>query len=677
MNLSRPTHLLFGLSLALTNLPAAKLDFERTAPVPADQPVPIQDFFRPPLFSNPILNAAGTHFVAQVDVGNDQTSLLVCDLAKSKLNVINGYKNEDVDWVSWLDDTRILSSFIADKRYARGLFVSDAVNVRGGYPVEYHSAAALVGVPAKSPMRPLVWIYRNAYDDGKNLGVVQIDATKRLGENKEAIPGSMQERAAIEEENLNGTYAKIVHSFPNPPGDGVVVDYLADKDGELAFAITADQGAYTLFRFARNKWEKAPVDLDQFYPLVVGDRPNELIVMGPRQNDRPRALHRLDASTGALGEMLAQDKAYDIPSGTFYRHPVSKTILGVKYYRSMLETIWLNENYAAVQKRLNAQFPGLVVSILGSNKAEDRFFFYTYSDRQPVIYYSLDLRTKTVGLIKSSAPWIDATRMRPTNVFKTKTRDGYQIEGYLTLPKGASKENPPPVVVLPHGGPHRRDVWGYDGEVQFLASRGYAVLQINYRGSTGYSWMFPTDDIWDFRRMHDDVTDAAKMLGKAGLIDSTRMAIMGSSFGGYLAMCGAAFEPGMYRCAVTIAGVFDWAQVIKEKKSVQFDSAAYGIFLRNLGDPKANREQFDSISPLRHVDQVKIPVFVAHGREDEVADVQESRALITQLEKSHVEHESMFVANEGHGMSFTKNQVELYERIEAFLAKNLASVKAP
>jgi dipeptidyl aminopeptidase/acylaminoacyl peptidase len=152
------------------------------------------------------------------------------------------------------------------------------------------------------------------------------------------------------------------------------------------------------------------------------------------------------------------------------------------------------------------------------------------------------------------------------------------------------------------------------------------------------------------------------------------MAIMGSSFGGYLAMCGAAFEPDRYRCAITIAGIFDWEQVLKAKKSVQYESAAYGIYLRNLGDPKLNREQFDAISPLRHVDKVKIPVFVAHGRSDEVADVRESRALIAELEKFQVPHESLLVGGEGHGMSFAKNQVELYSRIEAFLAKNLAPV---
>jgi dienelactone hydrolase len=670
--------LLAALLLLATTTPRAfsaeKLDFDRMTPALADQPIPVQDFFRPPLFSNPILNAGGTHFAALVDIGNDQVSLLICDIAKKQLKTVKGYKDVDVDWFSWLDDAHLLSSMIEEKRYAKGLFVANINGDRGG-AVEQYSATALVGVPLRAPMKPLVWVYRNAYDDGKNLGVIQIDATKRLGENAHALPGSMQFGASNEEVTLHGTQAKVVNSFPNPPGTGVVIDYLSDKDGELAFAITAEQGVETLFRYTGKKWERSPVNLDDYYPMDVGDQTDEIIVLGPALEGKPRALHRLNAATGELGALLAGDKSYTITSGNFYRHPVTRTILGVKYYRSALHSTWLDPNYAAVQKMLATRFPGIVVNLLGGNSTEDHFFFSTYSDRQPVTYYSLDLKAKTVGLIASSAPWIDPTRMRPTNAIKINTRDGLQIEAYLTLPDGASKSNPPPVVVLCHGGPHARDTWGYDGEVQFLASRGYAVLQPNYRGSTGYNWMFPAGDSWNYRKMHEDVTDAALMLGKAGLVDSKRMAIMGSSFGGYLALCGAAFESDTYRCAITIAGVFDWAQVLNAKKSVRYESAAYGIFLRNLGDPTANHELFDSISPLRHVDKVKIPVFVAHGREDAVADVRESRALIAQLEKHQIPHQSLLVAREGHGMSYAKNQVELYSRIEAFLAKNLAPAK--
>jgi dipeptidyl aminopeptidase/acylaminoacyl peptidase len=320
---------------------------------------------------------------------------------------------------------------------------------------------------------------------------------------------------------------------------------------------------------------------------------------------------------------------------------------------------------------LDGFFPGLVVRIVSTNEAMTRILVETFSDRQPPVYHWVDLAKRTAGLVKSSMPWIDPARMQPQNVIKFKTRDGRRLDAYLTLPAGASKQNPAPLVVLPHGGPAVRDSWGFNGEVQFLASRGYAVLQPNYRGSDGVNWMFPEEDRWDFRKMHDDVTDATKTMVKSGLIDRNRIAIMGGSFGGYLAISGVVNEPTLYRCAVTIAGVFDWERQIHDEKFDQYESPTFGRMMYKLGDPKKNPEKFDAISPGRHVDQIRVPVFVAAGKEDRTVEIEQSRSLISAMEKYHVPYEKLIVGEEGHGMHHLKNQVELYTRIQAFLEKNL------
>ena len=172
--------------------------------------------------------------------------------------------------------------------------------------------------------------------------------------------------------------------------------------------------------------------------------------------------------------------------------------------------------------------------------------------------------------------------------------------------------------------------------------------------------------------MHDDVTDAVRKLLETGVIDSKRVAIMGRSFGGYLALSGVAFEPSLYRCAVTIAGVFDWATELQERKYNQYTDPTYGRLLRKLGDPEKQEEKFARISPLRHVANVRASVFVAMGKEDHSATALDSPRLVSELERHKVPNEKFFASNEGAGTWHLTTQLELYSRIEDFLAKNLA-----
>jgi dipeptidyl aminopeptidase/acylaminoacyl peptidase len=251
-------------------------------------------------------------------------------------------------------------------------------------------------------------------------------------------------------------------------------------------------------------------------------------------------------------------------------------------------------------------------------------------------------------------------------------RDGLPIEGFLTMPKGSSTEKPPPLVVLAHGGPWVRDVWEFNSWVQFLASRGYAVFQPNYRGSAGYDWRFPESDAWDFIKMHHDVTDGVGFLVRSRLVDPNRIAIMGGSFGGYLAICGAAYEGSLYRCAISLSGIFDWERVIKESRvNLLADNPQMDILRRHLGDPSDNATKFNEISPLRHIDQVKIPVFVYHGYDDDVANISESQRLVSALKEHGVPHEVHFLEDEGHGLSRPGDATEIFTDIEAFLAKNM------
>jgi dipeptidyl aminopeptidase/acylaminoacyl peptidase len=227
-----------------------------------------------------------------------------------------------------------------------------------------------------------------------------------------------------------------------------------------------------------------------------------------------------------------------------------------------------------------------------------------------------------------------------------------------------------------------RDTWGFDRQVQYFASRGYAVLQPNYRGSPGYGWMFPREDDWAFGKMRDDVTDATKALIASGLIDGRRVAILGSGFGGFLAASGVASEPTLYRCALAISGIYDWAETIRDNRFYQQISAPYGSgsfysVLYRLGDPKKESEKFDALSVLQHAGQIRVPVFIACGEFDSGVLIAQAKSLESALKKNGIACDLHEFHDESSGIRHMKNVIELYTGIEAFLARNMAATNAP
>jgi acetyl esterase/lipase len=658
---------------------AERLDLNRETPVPANEQIPVADFFRSPLLQQPKLNPSGTHIAAIVTIGASQNQLMVYEIKTQKIEGVSYPGDRDIYQFDWLNDRRLIFQLGARKLYGVGLMAAEVGRLTEAYALLQYYSSSLLAVPPHNRLRPLVWNrYENfTLDARRDLGVAVVNTDLDSGKMVDLL-GPTADMTRLDYVRQNNQ-RHILQTFPGPE-TGNTLGYLTDIEGRLEFAMTADNGLLALHHLVGDHWEKCPVDVNHIDIIDHGNEPGQLVVLGPRQEGKPRALQFMDGASGKLGEVLLQDTAYDfyrggLGQGWLYRDPRNHQIIGAVFDRKGPQVVWFNEDYRAFQKTLDGSFPGLVARIIGSDEARKIFLVETSSDRQPPIYNWVDFGKHTAGLFKRSAPWIDRARMQPMTSFKFKTRDGHQLDAYLTLPAGASKTSLPPLVVLPHGGPWARDTWGYDGEVQFLASRGYAVMQPNYRGSNGYGWMFPENDNWDFAKMHDDVTDATKAMRASGLIDPDRIAIMGGSFGGYLAVAGVVHEPALYRCAVTIAGVFDWEQQIHDKKYDQFDSYVFGYMMRKLGDPKQHQARFDAISPGRHAEQIRVPVFVSGGTEDQTVEIEQSRGLISSLVKYHVPHETYIVGGEGHGMRHIDKQVELYTRIEAFLAKNLGPAK--
>lgn len=407
----------------------------------------------------------------------------------------------------------------------------------------------------------------------------------------------------MEKRGLNsGTGFLWTWPVPYESGSLVTEAWHRLDDGKPLYKILRGNDRLSLFRQDGSHWVKCPIDLDEITPLEIGDRPDEMLVIGPRAPGLPRALQRLDTRTGQLGEVLYRDKVYDCaPPGVLKRD--SRRLIGISVLGPTPHAVWFDDQMIEVQTLINRQFSGVRAEIVSTDVKHNRFLIKTESDRQPPIFYLLDYAAKSIGLIKNVSPWFDPARMAPTKVLSFKARDGATIEATLTLPAGATKQRPAPLVVDIHAGPWTTYYgWSFSDVAQFFADAGYAVLRINYRGSPGYDSRFDAADRFDFQKMSNDIIDGVRIVEQSGMVDRTRISIRGVGFGAYLGMCAVLDEPELFRCAILRGGIFDWEKQFKKKDSASnFSDLWIQRHLRSLG--------LSPPSPLQQKERIKIPLF--------------------------------------------------------------------
>ncbi|HDR06016.1 MAG TPA: S9 family peptidase, partial [Candidatus Coatesbacteria bacterium] len=379
----------------------------------------------------------------------------------------------------------------------------------------------------------------------------------------------------------------------------------------------------------------------------------------------------LDLATGET-TVLAEDPDYDIHFGhglsSFAFHPTSHELEAVAFYRERLEWEPLSDAVRGDIELLNAYFDADYY--FSDRSRDDRTWLVTAypDDRSPAayVYHRDEGRVEKMFDIR---PELDGYTLAPMIPITYPARDGLAIRGYLTLPPGLLPRELPLVLDV-HGGPWARDIRGYSGEVQWLANRGYAVLQVNFRGSTGFGkgFMRLGDREWG-GRMQDDLTDAVAWAVGLGIADPERVAVYGWSYGGYAALAGATFTPELYACAVSGIGPANLVSFIETVPP--YWRVGRESFFRRVGNPETERGFLESRSPLNFVERIEIPMFLIYGAHDPRVKLSEGEQISAALAAAGITYEYVVYPDEGHGLARPENRLDAYRRIERFLADNL------
>ncbi len=623
------------------------------------KPVAIEDLFKKPNVLEAQLSPDGKSIAMKATVGN-HVGLAVMDIDSGKIKEVAEYGDADVLSFRWVGNKRLVYSliYLFDEHTLWTGFVQDGlftVNSDGSGEKELNPTASKQIAHNLQTLRfaqPLA-----GYDDKPDM----LLASESSSREKDVVPIVIN-MVTGSRRDLDIAVTGEVHGF------------WADHANVIRLANTSstDLKHHTLwYRDSETApWHKL-TDIDNFKPEftpLAFDSDNKTLFVSKTGKNGKKAIYKYDFAANAVGELFFADPDSEVPGGLSFTDDTHR-LLGIRYQGDLPGVHWIDEKRAAVQQAIDQALPGQMNLITGDEHSAG-LLIHSYSDVNPGAYYYYDLATHKLRKLFAARPWIASADLSPQSVFHYAARDGLDIPAYLTLPKGRPVKKLPMIVYV-HGGPWARDQWGFDPEVQFLASRGYAVLQPEYRGSTGYGFELFSKGWkqWGLT-MQDDITDGVQNLIKQGAVDPKRVCIMGASYGGYAAMMGVVKDPDLYRCAINTFGVTDIKLQLKLSDWHNLSDEYLNYDAKELvGDPAKDGDLFDSVSPLKLADRIKVPVLMAYGDKDRRVPIEEGEKMRDALQAQGKTVEWMTLPGEGHGMLQEANLLHFHQTLEAFLNK--------
>ena len=622
--------------------PPAKLNAGREPPKPGTVPIPAEQMWKPNRVVSIALNPSGDLLAEVVREGEDRYGLELIDLAAGSAQRLTTRKDA-IDSLLW-DSDRVLMAGDGAGHYTVVRVGEAKDGKRAAQVLPMEGKGAVVDLLADEPGKILF----EGYDSRGTLVVHRVDL----------MAGDRDVRGfytAASRERLN-------KGMSNDLG------WYADGAGRLRAAIVKREDRMVLVHGDAGQYQDV-LELDKeggFQPLALSYDGNLIYGLSDEGRDQ-RDLVVFDPATKKIARTLFSKPGVDVSSPVLdhRREPVA-----VRYYQSgRLVTEYFDEKDRALAATLQAAYPGRTVAVVDrSLDGKQLILWVDGSDRPPQIYH-MDIAAKRASLIDEVMPWLAEKRYAPAKVLSLKGSDGLPIEAFLTLPEATGKR---PLVVLPHGGPIGvGDRLHFDREVQYLASLGYAVLQVNFRGSDGYGKAFREAGHRNYGKLIEDDIDAAVRAAIASYpIDGQRLCAVGTSYGGYSGLVSAMRWPERYRCVVSISGVSDRALFFTASDSAR-SAQTRALMERIIGDPRKDMAEMQATSPLYNLDKLQLPIMLVHGREDLRVDFEHTRRLVRMLNLKGRPPVVLAFPNEGHSLDQPLALEIAWSGIAGFLREHL------
>jgi dipeptidyl aminopeptidase/acylaminoacyl peptidase len=627
------------------------------APAAHAAPPALEQYFRTPAIQIASLSPNGRYLASTAMLGG-AIQLTVVDLETREAKKIAGYADLDIWQIRWIGDERLVYNVIertSDHNAAySGLF---AVDRDGARPRVLAPMQAELQRNARSSFNdvaaaPLAYDMVQPLHDGSG-GIIALGSFL----NGDVVPYRI--------DTVSERRKPIDFALP-----GRARSFVFDAQDRLraVTAFTAADGASSAIWYRDDEaqpWRKLAehATLNPPFSVIGLDADSLFVVASVKGRD---GVFRYDLANNKVGQIVAASDEADVGGGLVF-DPASHKLIGVRMLTEPPRTQWLDSAYGALQAGLDKAAPGMVNQIEPAAAGAARLVF-SYSSTEPGRYLRYDPVRKKLEPLLARMPWIDPAQMSPQLVFDYSARDGLPIPSYLTLPRGRVVKALP-LVVLAHGGPATRDAWVFTPEVQFLAGRGYAVLQPQFRGSTGFGEAHFRKGFrqWGLR-MQDDISDGVADLVRQGVVDPARVCIMGASYGGYAAAMGLVKDPAQYRCGVDLLGVTDIGYLFTMGRWEGNKVVAYHSKVM-IGDPDKMGSQFVATSPARQAASIRAPLFMAYGEHDTRVPLRHGEDLRDALKEHGKVYQWMTFPDEEHGFTIEANRFKLYRAIDAFLGK--------